>query len=183
MRTPQLLLGLVLASALLLLAAAALPEAPGARPSTHPEHPTLLSGAPAAAQPDGLLAIGWAFGAVQLGFFAACFALGMRRADGLGPLRRPLWLGLGLYELLWTALVVAYAAFARDPGGALVGGLPWPTALMLFGLWPFPLFFAALYLRHFDGWVLSDRDLERFRSRLAALRAGDAAPDPGGPDA
>jgi len=169
MRIPQLLLGLVLASALLLAAAAWLPAAPGTGAGPHPEHPTLLVADGAAAHAPGVLALGWAFGAVQIAFFGACFALGMRRAEGLGPLRRPLWIGLVLYELLWSAVVLAYAGFARDPGGALWGGFPLPTALMLFGLWPFPVWFAVLYLRHFDRWVLDDADLERFRARVAAL--------------
>lgn len=179
MRIPQLLLGLVLASALLLAAAAWLATAPGTGASPHPEHPTLLVGEGAAARAPGVLVLGWAFGAVQIAFFGACFALGMRRAEGLGPLRGPLWAGLALYELLWTAVVLAYAAFARDPAGAGEwGGFPLPTALMLFGLWPFPVWFAVLYLRHFEGWVLDDAGLERFRARVAALeRERGAGPD------
>lgn len=175
MRLPLGLLALVIASAGLLLAAAAIAPQPGDLPATHPVHPTLLVGGAASARSTAMLAIGWAFGALQLALFAGCFALGLRRAEGLGPLRRPLWLGLALYQALWAALVVAYAGYARDPHGALWGGFPAPTAWMLYGLWPFPLYFAWLYLRHFDDWVLGDRALERFRARLAELRAADEA--------
>ena len=181
MRIPQALLALVVASAALLLAAAALTPQPGDAPAPHPEHATLLVGGAGAARSLALRAIGWAFGALQIGLFAACFALGLRRADGLGPLRRPLLVGLALYLALWTALVVSYGAYARDPGGALFGAFPAPTAWLVYGLWPFPLWFAWLYLRHFDERVLRDDDLRRFRARLAALAEArsDAGEEPG----
>lgn len=168
MKIPQLLLGLVLAIAGLLLAAALLPEPPGGVAAPHPERPSLLVGAPA---PPALLVLGWAFGALQLIFFAACFALGVQRGGRLGPMRRPLWIGLIVYEVLWAVLVGLAAAYARDPGAPLWASFPAPTAWMLFALWPFPLYFAWLFLRHFDGWVLDDRGLAEFRERVEELRA------------
>jgi len=77
--------------------------------------------------------------------------------------------GLGLYELGWLALFALYRGFAADPGGPLFGSLPAPTAWMLYVLWPLPLWFAWLYWRHFDAAFLSERDVERFRARLAEL--------------
>ncbi len=179
-RIPQWLLALVLASAGLLVAAAALAPAPGDLPTPHPELPTLLVGGAATARSAALLAIGWAFGALQIALFALCFALGVRRAEGLGPLRRPLWIAATLYQAVWAALVIAYVGYARDPSGPLWGAFPAPTAWLFYGLWPYPLVFAWLYLHHFDAWVLGERDLERFRAALARARGGAG---PGGGDA
>ena len=103
----------------------------------------------------------------------------MRRRTGLGPLRRPILAGLLVYELAWAALIIAYARFAADPPDALVLSFPAPTALMLYVLWPLPLIFMWIYLRAFDSWFLTDRDLARFRALLAerdeAEDAGSAA--------
>lgn len=169
---PRLLLGLVVAIGLLLLAAAWIGEAPGGHGVAHPDHATMLQGGPGGPRSAPILALGWGFGALQLAFFAVCFALGVRRREGLGPLARPIALAWIAYELLWAALVVVYWRSVDDPGVALWLGFPPATALMLFGLWPFPLAFMAIYLRHFDDWVLTERDLRRFRERLAA-RARD----------
>jgi hypothetical protein len=176
---PRILLGLVLASAALLFAASAVPEAPGATASAHPGLPTLLGGGDGARDPR-ILAVGWAFGAVQIAFFAACFALGLARGGRLGPLARPLLAGLGVYEVLWAGLVASYAWTAGDPHARLWASFPLPTAWMLYALWPFPLWFAALYLRHFDTWFLNEADLERFRARVAELSAEAERRD--GPD-
>lgn len=170
MTIPRILLGLVLASAALLLAASGVPEPPGAGPAPHPELPTLLVGGDGARHP-GILALGWAFGAVQIAFFAACFALGLARGGRLGPIGRPLLVGLVLHEALWAGLVASYAWTAGDPEARLWGSFPLPTAWMLYALWPFPLWFAAVYLIHFDSWFLNAGDLERFRARVAELGA------------
>jgi len=172
-RIPQLLLGLVLASAGLLVAAAFVPEAPGAGVAPSPEHPSLLAGgAPAS---TGMVVIGALFGLVQIAFFGACFALGMQRGGRVGPVARSLVLSLVGYAGVWLALVVAYATTSGNEEASLWGSFPVATAWMLYGMWPFPLVFAFLYLRQFDGWFLNEDDLARFRARLAELAAEDVA--------
>lgn len=168
MRIPVLLLVLVLAIAGVLAVAIAIGEPPGATGSVHAEHPTLLQGGPSGARTGATLWIGWAFGALQIAFFGACFALGLRRPQGLGRLRFPILAGLVVYELAWTGLVLAYARFAADPSAALWGALPAPTALMLYVLWPLPLLFMAIYLWHFDEFVLGEDTLRKLRERIAA---------------
>ena len=163
MRIPLLLLVLVAAIAAVLGIAVGLGDV-GATPETHPCFATLLRSG--GARTGAALWLGWAFGALQIAFFGACFALGMRRREGLGPLRGPILVGLLLYEVAWTALILVYARFAADPSAALVLSLPAPTALMLYVLWPLPLFFMWIYLRAFDGWFLREEDLTRFRAIL-----------------
>ncbi len=166
MRLPVLLFGLVLGIGVLLAAAMWTGEAtPQALP--HPDYPSLLRATDGAARLAPVWWIGAALGALEIAFFAACFALGLRRQGSLGPLARPLWLGLALYEAVYVLLLIAYRAFLAAPTSDLVLSFPAPTTVMLFGLWPVPLCFLWIYLRHFDDWVLREEDLLRVR-RLAA---------------
>ncbi|MGH0029509.1 MAG: hypothetical protein ACQGVC_06945 [Myxococcota bacterium] len=161
MRLSLVLLGLVVAAALLLLAAVFVVPATE-QVVVHPDHPTLLRGADGAARIAPVALLGAAFGLVQIGFFGACFALGMRRRGSLGPVARPLWIGLALYAGVFLALLAAYRVFLDDPARLLLG-FPLPTAVMLYALWPVPLWFLWLYLRHFDEQVLAPEDVERVR--------------------
>ena len=118
--------------------------------------------------------LGALFGFVQIAYFGLCFALGVRRHEGLGPLRRPLLAGLAAYAAVWGLLVWTYVDYAAAPAEAMrVLGFPLPTAVLLFGFWPVPVVFAWIYLRHFD-WIVDEERIDRFRARLAELR--DEAP-------
>lgn len=169
-RLPALLLAAVVVSAGLLLAAVLTPEPPGGVVRPHGEHATML----VAARPGepASLALGWALGAAQAALFVGGFALALRPTDRRGRLGRACGVGLALYEAGWAVLFWLHRGFAAEPGAPLVGSLPAPTAWMLYVLWPLPSFFAWLYWRHFDAAFLSERDIERFRARLAELREG-----------
>jgi hypothetical protein len=177
------LLGATLLSGGLLLLAAAIGEAPEARGAAHSGFPAMQHGGASEARTGSVLAIGALFGFVQIGFFGLCFALGMRRREGLGPVLRPLRIGLAAYAAVWAWLVASYLGYAAAPGETAIWlGFPAPTAILLFAFWPLPAVFAYLYLRHFD-WVLDEARLERFRERLAELRdAPPESPRSGGPD-
>ncbi|MEZ4216576.1 MAG: hypothetical protein R3E88_08870 [Myxococcota bacterium] len=169
------LLLVVLASALALALGAWLGAGPGAAGVPHARIPAMFAGGASGDRDGAVLAAGAVFGALQIVFFGLCFALGMRRGGALGRLARPLAIGVALYLAVWGALVAAYAQYAAAPMASPRWlGLPLPTALLLFALWPFPLWFAALYLRGFERHVLTDDDFARFRARLEALAARDA---------
>lgn len=162
MRIPVLLLGLTLAIvALLGIVVFALP--PVVQAVAHPDHATLLRATGGAERVADVWWVGAGFGLLQIAFFGACFALGMQRRGTLGRLVGPIWLGLALYAVVFLLLLASYRAFLSDPGGLLVLGFPAPTAVMLYLLWPVPLWFLWLYLRHFDEQVLSAEDVERVR--------------------
>jgi hypothetical protein len=161
----------VLLSAGLLLLAAWIGESVAERPVVHPEIPGMMHGGQSAARTGPVLWIGAVFGLAQIGFFGLCFALGMRGRGGLGPVSRPLWIALSVFAGVWLALVWSYLGYAADPiGTSRWLGFPLPTAILLFGFWPLPLLFVAIYLRYFDEMVIDEERLARFRTRLAALR-------------
>jgi hypothetical protein len=169
MRIAWLLLGLTGAIGAVLLVAIVGGEAvPPLRP--HPEHPSLLQATDGARRVAPVFALGALFGFLQIAFFGVCFALGMRRRGSLGPVARPLALALLGYAAVFAALLVSYRRFLMDETPALVLGFPAPTAWMLFGLWPVPLLFVWIYLRHFDGWVVDEAEIER----VLALGRDDA---------
>ncbi len=172
-RLAMLLLGVCVAVAALLLWAAAGEPHPDAAGTAHPERASLLSGGDGAARGRPLLDLAWAYGAAAIAFFAIAFALALRRrGQGLGPVRVPFWISVGLYQLAWLGLLLAYAAFLRAPAEApFVFGFPLPTAIMLFVLWPLPVLFMLIYLRFFSRWVWTAEDEERAARLVAAARA------------
>jgi hypothetical protein len=177
MRLPALLFAIACAIALVLSAAvwSGSEAPPQARP--HPAYPSLLQGGDGAERSAPIAVHAALFGALQIAFFGACFALGMRRGSSLGPVARPLVLGLLVYEGVFALLLYGYARYLADPGAPLVFSFPLPTAVLLYAFWPLPLWFAWIYLRHFDGWVVDEREIERVLT-LAATHGASPGADP-----
>ena len=84
--------------------------------------------------------------------------------------------GLGLYAAAFLLLLAAYRSGLAGGAAPLVLGFPASTAVMLYLLWPVPLWFLWLYLRHFDEQVLSADDVERVR-RIAREVAAEEGRD------
>jgi len=171
------LLAVVLGVAAILFAAALLPSHPAATGAPHPTFETMAHGGPGETRTGVLLLAGWAYGAASLLFFALCFAFGLRKPGGLGPVRTPLIAGVVLHQLVWLALVLAYASYAGDPAPRIVLGFPIPTAVMLYGLWPFPVYFVLLYLYFFDRFVFTADDQRRVDELVARFAPVEAQRD------
>ena len=169
-RIAVVLLAATVVSAALLALAAWIGEPEAAAGRAHPAIPGMQHGGDGEARIGPVLWIGGLFGLVQIAFFGLCFALGMRRREGLGPLRRPLLTGLAAYSVLWVGFVASYTGYVADPlGTSRWLGFPLPTAILLFAFWPLPVLFVGIYLRHFDYFVDEVR-VARFRERLAELQ-------------
>ena len=151
-----LLLLMIGVAAVLIVAAGVEPHS-AATGIAHPTYSSMLHGGPGHERALGIYWLGWAFGALQLLFFALCFGLGLCRAGGLGRLRLPLVAGAVLHQLCWLWLLHSYSAYSADPTvQTTVLGFPPPTAIMLYVLWPFPLWFVALYVLNFDRFIFSE---------------------------
>jgi hypothetical protein len=176
MRLPELLFASTLAIFAILAFAIVQGEAPGAGPSAHPDFPSMLRGN--GATPSSLTTwLGWAFGALQIAFFAVCFALGLGRRGSLGPLQTPVLASLAVYEIVWAGLVLLDRQFAGDPATPLLLSLPLPTAVMLYLLWPAPLLFLWIYLRHFGAWSQAGAAQRRLDEMLGLARQTREAGD------
>jgi hypothetical protein len=169
----RILLSLLLALCVLLGWLWTQPEPPGAAGQPHPLFETMMRGGPEASRLDLWLA-GTAFGALAISLFVALVAFGLRRdgpASGRGGRgSAALWIGWLLYLGVFLALSFSYRSYAIGGAADLVLGFPRPTAWMLFGLWPAPLWFVLLYVLQFDRRVLTKEELRRFEDRVAERR-------------
>ena len=123
---------------------------------------------------DQVLWLGAAFGALQLLLFVACLGFGLRGSRGSSRAkRRALLLGGLLYLAVFTVLILAYQGYVKDPTRLLVS-LPPPTTVMLWVLWPFPLYFVLVYSLRFEDWVFRKEDSRRFRELVDNGPAGSS---------
>ena len=106
--------------------------------------------------------LGSVFGGLIIAFFVAVTALGFGRRAGGGIVP---WLLVGLvgYWIVFAALMWLYSQYVRDPAAQPIWGFPASTAVMIFGLWPFPAYFVLLCVIGFRRWVYRPEDEERFR--------------------
>lgn len=133
----------------------------------HSEWKTMLAGG---VRQDGgaVVLLGWLFGVLLLIFKVGLLWFGMRaRWSQAGR-----WISLGgaMYVLLWSFLVLSYAAF---PDGLFFWGFPVSTSLMILGMWPFPMVFMALYYFGFDRWVYTKEDQLKFENLLEQREGKD----------
>ncbi|NKB89664.1 MAG: hypothetical protein GKS06_15715 [Acidobacteria bacterium] len=110
-----------------------------------------------------VLALGWAFGALQIALFAALILFGAGARGRERGLLRPLVGGSVVYLFVWTLVVAAYQGWLAGASGPSVLGFPLPTVLLIFAMWPLPVFYVYLYVRHFDRWVFNADDEARLR--------------------
>ena len=166
-----ILFGLLLALCLLVGFVLFLEEPPDSQGYGHRDISTMRQGG-SGERHSQVLWWGVAIGVLQLLVFVGFLLFGMRR--GSGPERSKGWaflVGSVLYLTVFMLMIFAYREYVEDPSGRLLS-LPVPTAVMLFGLWPLPLYFVLLYSLKFDDWVFSPEDNNRFqelvRSNLPA---------------
>lgn len=176
-RTPDsdwlhwVLFGLLLALCLVVGIALFWEEPPDSQGYGHGELRTMRQGGTGERHAQ-VLWLGAAFGILQLLLFVACLGFGLRGARGSSRAkRRALLLGGVLYLAVFMVLVLTYQDYVKDPTRLLVS-LPPPTAVMLWVLWPFPLYFVLVYSLKFEDWVFREEDSRRFRELVDAGSTG-----------
>lgn len=134
----------------------------------HSRFPSMQQGGDGLQRHSRVFWFGWAFGILQILFYVACLAFGASRKGRIGPIRKALIVGVFLYSLIFTFMMISYRTYATTQSHTLFLGHPLPSAWMLFGLWPFPIYFLALYVLKFDRWILTGADLKRFREIIGS---------------
>jgi hypothetical protein len=177
MKTWILVFAIALGLAAVLVVAAGWTEQPQAPSFDHPKFAGMQQSGVDAEPDAALLWIGWSFGALQIGFFAAMLALGARSRRGLRGLGLPLIAASLVYLAIWSALVLAYRSQTNAEDPVLFLGFPAPTAWMLFALWPCPLIFTFYYVVGFDRWIATPEDLAELEQTLERLRAEPGSPN------
>ena len=169
MRLSHLLL--IASAALLLIVLGSFFLSPSLRPAAaaHPVHEsvgiTLVGSLPT-------LWWGYAMGLAICATLAASVLLGVRRRGRIGPLG--VWLAAGFLclGLIFTALVVSYARYAGGTDTGFFGGLPAPTAWMIYVVWPFPLLMILVCMAYFESQYFSDDDQRAFDDLIRSSRQG-----------
>ncbi len=163
MRLPWLILIMLLACCAILTIVFCLGRTPGGDGFTHPEYSTMRQGGDGVERLKGVHVFGWLFGILQFGLFTAFIAMGANKQGRLTALKKPILIGFLLNVLVFCVMMAVYFKYTRDGSSALFGSLPWPTALMMYGVWPIQLIFLFIYIWGFDRWIFTDKDMEKFR--------------------
>ncbi len=170
LKLDKALFALVLALCALVGALMFVPDRPDYHGITHPDFPSMLQGGPGAERHALVMGLGWAFGVLQLVFFACLIAFGARKKQGLRGLGKPLLFGLAAHTAVWTLCVLAYRLYLTEPTHALVLGLPISTAIMMYGMWFTPVIYTFLFVFGFKRWYLTDQDLATFDRLMESKR-------------
>ena len=137
----------------------------------HPSFPSMRHADDSSASGVGFF-LAWCFGTVSMMSFVALMAFGMPRTAGARRATR-WWFGGGLAAYLgaWVWLALAYLAGFDDSSPTLYLGLPAPSAVMIYVLFPVSILFNLLFVCGFRGWVLSPQDEADYERLLSARRA------------
>jgi len=133
----------------------------------HDKYPTMFQGGPGAERHATTIWVGWVFAMLSILFFVGCTLLGAERHGKLGPFKVPIMIGTVLYAAIFTAVIVSYYAYMNEDTHSLFLSFPKPTAWMLFGVWPIPVYFVVLYYLFFDRWHFTAEDEQRFEEIVA----------------
>jgi len=173
MKWPLLLLALLIAMAAAATVAVVLGDrGDPSREIVHGQYPTMLQGDPGTAGHDRSLGAVWVCGVLMLAFAAALMAWSFRRHERFGW---PAWALAACFVLqagLFSAAMLAYVRFMRDPSPPLWWALPLPTAWLVYVFWPAQLVFVVLFVATFDRWFWTPLDEATFR-RIVSARRGD----------
>lgn len=182
MKLPHVLLALLLAMAAVIGAAMFIGErpldaegSPTGHGSAHPTEQVLLVGGDGAERIDYIWPLAVVLGLLQYMFFVGLLRLGAGSKPEAQRLNLPLSIGAGAVALMWIILCWVYRAYTQDPDPGLIGSLPAPTAVMVYGIWFVPLVFIFIYITMFNTAIYTPADAEKFRQILAASRADSDA--------
>ena len=129
----------------------------------HPQYSSMQIGGDTDRHNGSILSLGWLFGILQILFFVSLLTFGIHR-DRLRP--AGFILGGLSFLLVFTMIIITYQLSLGNASPQITGGLPLPSALMVYGLGGTPLIFSVLYIMKFDTWILTPEDLEQFQSIL-----------------
>jgi hypothetical protein len=126
--------------------------------AVHPDFGTMSQGGDAGRH-EGRLLGGWLYGSLQIGLFV--LLIGQCVPSG----RSKRWLiaaSGGLYLAVYIGLILSYRKGVE--GAPFILGFPFPTAWLVFGMWPISALFAVLYTTQYDNWIYTPEDAKRFQT-------------------
>jgi len=109
---------------------------------------------------------GFAFGIGILLYFYLVLAIGLKRKKYIKKVNFWILGGGAVYLILFVLMFMAYQNYIDQETLSLFGGFPIPTAIMIYGIWLFPLFFTAVYVWRFKDWVINKKEIARFHELI-----------------
>ncbi len=129
----------------------------------HPDFQTMTKGGEGVALYLDTKFLAYLFGLGIIGIFGFAVGFGAQRKEKLKGIKVWLISGILAYLLVFSLLTFSYWKYVLEPRPEFFGGLPVPTAIMLYGLGTVPLMLSLIYIFKFKSWVLTDADEQRFR--------------------
>jgi hypothetical protein len=154
---------------LLLIISAAFLVSPSRQPASQP-HPIYQSLESTDRGSQDTLWLGYSMGLAILSVMATLVLLGVSKRGRLGALGGWLAAGFVCLGLMFTGLVTSYAQYAAGNHERFFGGLPAPTAWMIYGVWLFPMLMILVCSFHFDRWYFTREDQRAFENLIRSTQ-------------
>lgn len=153
-----LLFGLLLAILITLGIFLSSPVPDAASGATHPTFPSMSEGG-TSERHEGRLWLGWIYGSLQIVLYTFCVFFVVSKAKS-----GRVWILISgvIYLSVFAALILNYRNGLENASFSL--GFPFPTSLLIFGMWPVAALFALLYVVGYSSWIYSLDDARRFEA-------------------
>ncbi|MFT5386662.1 MAG: putative membrane protein, partial [Saprospiraceae bacterium] len=103
------------------------------------------------------------FGLGIIAIFGMAVSFGAKKYGQLKGIKSWLYLGIIAFLLVFTMITFIYWEYSATGSRTIFGGLPLPTALMMYTLGTVPLIFTLIYVVKFRSWVLTEEEEKRFQ--------------------
>ena len=133
----------------------------------HPEFDSMLIGGSGAERGEPIWGLAFAFGALEIAVFGCCMLLGVRRNGVIGRAGKHIVAWSVVYLLAFAGTMLSYRSYMGADSLMTFGGLPVPTAWMLYVITPIPLVFLLIFVLGFREFIWND-DSERALARIVA---------------
>ncbi len=159
-----LVFGMLLVLCAIIIVLFCIGEVPGLLSTEHPDHASMQQGRDGIETQSHIKWLGLAFGILQLCFATCLIGLCLNKQGRLKIFKTPLVICMLLCIAAFVSMMAAYIGYARQGSGPLFGSFPLPTALMLYALWPMPVFFTIVYVMYYDKAIFTAEDDEKFQA-------------------
>ena len=170
MRTPWFLFGS--AVILLVIMVAGFLTAPSVRPDARP-HAVHTSIEVSDRGSQETLWLGYAMGLAILAVMTAVVLMGVGKNGRIGVLGKWLAAGFVCLGLIFTCLVASHGSYVAGNQGSFFGGLPAPTAWMIYGVWLFPILMILACSYNFDRWYFTEEDQRSIEELMRSTRTSE----------
>lgn len=162
-----LLLGLLISMLGLVIWSFFVPGSMDGTAEAHKEITGMLQSKGNAVDNPLMVLIGSLLGILAVSVIGINVWVGVLKGGQENTLGRWMLRAFGIYVLIFGAISWTYLGFIEDPiTTQFIGAFPIPSAIMIYGVWFFPLVFVGLYTFMFKTHVLTHKDVQTFRDMV-----------------